>query len=444
MTIVLVAVLLALYSFFMLRWPRTGTVLLIAITLLWPAYIVLVWVSGPGINPPRLMIPVAIMVWTIHLLAVPGYRNQLASILGANKNIFLIIAAFFVLGTVSGFLSPFDKGQAILGSLNQIMFIPMLMGLVLTYFRKSASIYRLLVLFVGIALIVQILGAVEWVRQEVPFRDLVDPASEYAEKALEGKVRLDKHRVTSVFDNPLSYAQFLVFVAPLMMFHLRQRAHPFWRSLAWFQLGFIPVSVWSTGSRTGMALILLSYLWGFVIWLRQSRISKGLRALALTSIGAGAVITLTIMYLRIGMGGVLGGSESIEASSMARVYQLALGIPAIVQSPIYGFGVHQGTNLLGGFTSIDNYYLTAVLERGLLGLVLLLGVQVAVIRRLYTSSKYAHGASLTNLSRLLMVAFVTFYLFELTLSVVEVFGVVYIVLACLLLLIQIDESRTHS
>lgn len=444
MTIVFVAVLLALYSFFMLRWPRSGTALLITITLLWPAYIVLVWISGPGINPQRLMIPVAIMVWMMHLLAVPGYRNQLGSIFCANKNIFFMIAAFFVLGIVSGFLSPFEKRQAILGSLNQIMFIPVLMGLVLTYFKKAASIYKLLAVFVGIALVVQILGAVEWIRQEIPFRDLVDPASEYSEKALEGKVRLDKHRVTSVFDNPLSYAQFLVFVAPLMMFHLRHRAHPVWRALAWIQLGVIPFSVWSTGSRTGMALILLTYLWGFVIWLRQCRISKGLRALALTSIGAGAIITLTIMLLRLGVGGVLGGNESIEASSMARVYQLALGIPAIVQSPIYGFGVHQGTNLLGGFTSIDNYYLTAVLERGLLGLVLLLGIQVAVIRRLYRSSKYARNASLANLSRLLMVAFVTFYLFELTLSVVEVFGVVYIVLACLLLLTQIDESSTHS
>ncbi|MDH3691078.1 MAG: O-antigen ligase family protein [Gammaproteobacteria bacterium] len=444
MTIVYVAALLGLYSILMLRWPRTGTALLIAITLLWPAYIVLVWLSGPGINPQRLMIPVAIMVWSFHLLAIPAYRGQLVSIVGANRDIFLMIAAFFILGIFSGFLSPFDKGQAVRGSLNQIMLIPMLMVLVLTYFNKPASIHKLLILFVGIALVVQILGAVEWVRQEVLFREFVDPSSEFAENVLEGKIRLDKHRVTSVFDNPLSYAQFLVFMAPLIMFYRRKRVHPIWRSLAWFQLGVIPISVWSTGSRTGIVLILLSYFWGFVLWLRRCRMSKGLRTLAVSTLIASAGFAAAIVFLRLGTEGLLGGNESLEASTAARVYQLALGIPAIAESPIYGFGVHQGTNFLGGLTSIDNYYLTTVLEKGVVGLGLLLGVQIAVIWRLHRSSKYRSSGGLASLTELLMVAFVTLYLFEFTLSVVEVFSVTYIVLACFLLLNRIDEHSKLS
>jgi hypothetical protein len=385
------------------------------------------------------MILVAIILWAIHLLAIPAYRSQLMSVLGANRGIFLMIAAFFTLGVLSGFLSPFNKGQAVSGSLSQIIFIPVLMGMVLTYFNKPGSIHKLLILFVCIAFIVQVLGAIEWAKQEVFFREFVDPNSEHAAVILEGKVRLEKHRVTSVFDNPLSYAQFLVFVAPLIMFHLRQRVHPMWRSLAWLQLVAIPISVWSTGSRTGIALILLSYFWGFVLWLRHLKISKGLRALAVSSAIVAAAIAVTALFVQLGVVGLLGGSQSIEASTGARVYQLALGIPAVAQSPIYGFGVHQGTNFLGGFTSIDNYYLTTVLEKGVVGLVILLGIQIAVLWHLHITSKYRRTDNVTRLSELLMVAFVTFYVFEFTLSVVEVFSVTYTVFACFLLLNHSNE-----
>lgn len=442
MQALLVTAYAGLFCLVMFCWPRIGTYIVLGVTMLWPAYVVLgLEAGGPGINPQRLLVPLACAIWLLHILAVRDCRQSLRLVLRENIGIGVLIIVFFGLGVLSGLLSPFDKRQAIWGSLNQIMFIPTLMIFVLTYFQKRRSIDTLLGLILVIAIVAQVVGGIEWYMQEVVFQDLVAPSSEHAERILEGKLRLEKHRVTSVFDNPLSYAQFLVFVAPLTAYFLIWNRRAAWRVLACMQLAAIPFAVWTTGSRTGLVLIAITYLAAFIVWLQRAGLSKGLKIATTCSAVTSASLLGVFVLVQLGIDGVLGGSQSIESSTAARFVQLALGIPAIMQSPVYGVGVHQGTNFMGGLTSIDNYYLTVALEKGMLGIFVLLLIQLTILLKLYLSTRRTTSGTVAELGKLLFISYAGLYIFELTLSVVEVFTVSYVVFAAFLML---DHANAKS
>ena len=430
MTLILVAVLLLLFGLLMLGWPRTGTAFAIVVTMLWPAYLVIQFSTGPGFNPQRVMLPICLLAWLIHVVSSRGYRRRVRSIWTEYRILILSMVALFAIGIVSGVLSPFNKSQAIWGAFNQVMFLAVPMLLVVTYFDSRQSISRLVGVMLGITIISQIVGAIEYANQEVVFNRLVSPGSEHAEKILEGKTRLEKHRVTSVFDNPLSYAQFLVFMLPVFMHMMSNARNIVYRLLAGTQLVVLPVCVWTTGSRTAMVLMIFSYLAGALYWVFRKRLDNRLKVTTAFIVTAVSVALFALTATLFDSDSVLRGSQSIESSTNARLFQLAVGIPAISVSPFIGVGIHQATNFMQGLTSIDNYYLTVVLEKGVIGLILLLAVQWLILKGLIRESRISNDLGLKAFSGFLIISYSSLFLFELTLSVIEVFTVSNVILAC--------------
>ncbi|MDJ0757918.1 MAG: hypothetical protein QNJ19_00895 [Woeseiaceae bacterium] len=429
MELVFVLLLLVLFSLLMLGWPRTGAAMALALTMLWPSYIVIQVSLGLWINPQRLILPICLLIWLIHVLYVPAYRSRLRQVFDRHRTILNLIAAGLLIAVISGFLSPFNKSQAVWGALNQILFLGLPMLLVITYFRHSRSVKKLIGLMVAVALVSQLVGLVEFSQQQVVFSSLVAPGTEHAEQVLEGKTRYDQHRVTSVFDNPLSYAQFLVFMFPVLLFFTRFAETILGRVVVGAQLLAIPISVWTTASRTGLALVLLCVFAGVGAWVLRARIERYLQATLLLMIAGVLFASTTFLLLMTDSLTFFDGTQSIAASTTARLFQLVVGIPAIAVSPVYGVGIHQATNFMQGLTSIDNYYLTVVLEKGLLGLLILVVLQWKVLVSLFQGAKSSRAADLRYFSACLFVSFSALYLFQITLSVIEVFTVSNVLLA---------------
>jgi O-antigen ligase len=127
---------------------------------------------------------------------------------------------------------------------------------------------------------------------------------------------------------------------------------------------------------------------------------------------------------------VLGGAAQ-ASSTDARYLQWAAGIPAIKSNPITGHGFGQGGEIIGMGT--DSYMLTLVLETGILGLVLFVGMLVLPVwygLRNYLSEMSESGA----LAGALACSFIGFFMNRLVLSQKENHMLIFSLLAIVIVL----------
>jgi O-antigen ligase len=66
----------------------------------------------------------------------------------------------------------------------------------------------------------------------------------------------------------------------------------------------------------------------------------------------------------------MGRDSTTATSTQGRIWQFEKGISALMEHPLLGYGVGGGVKLMYPRTSIDNLYLTIVLDTGLTGLFL--------------------------------------------------------------------------
>ena len=419
-----------LYLILTFQFPRFGIAVYIILLFLWPSYIVFVDESGHGINPQRIALLVVLVVWTVHLLFDPKYRSSLQRVISDNKYLFLAIALFFLIATISGALSRFNNSQAVVASFNQILFIPVTMLLVITYFNSIRSAKSILFMLVFLALLVEVMGIVEWYEQEHLLLGFIDPSTEYANEVLEGKIRNDQHRITTLFDNPLTYAQFLILIFPVSLFFAFNSESMFVRFISIFQLLLLPFNIWATGSRAGMGLLIIGLIMLFVVFTGEIA-NKHKMKIFFALIGGFLAV---LMFSDIGGEFLRGTGDQEKISSNARIYQFERGLVAISESPIIGHGIFQAIHFYKIMASTDNYYLSAAVERGLLGLVLLLYIQYSIFLLLRKSVLTESMDEQAVLGRYLFVSFLCLFSFELILSLVEVFSFSFIILGAFLVI----------
>lgn len=419
-----------LYLILTFQFPKFGVAVYIILLFLWPSYIVFVDESGHGINPQRIALLVVLVVWTVHLLFDPKYRTPLRHVISDNKYLFVAIALFFLIAIISGALSRFDKSQAIIASFNQILFIPVTMLLVITYFNSTKSAKDILFILVFLALVVEIVGIVEWNEQEHLLLNFIDPATEYANAVLEGKIRNDQYRITTLFDNPLTYAQFLIFIFPISLFFAFNGGSIFVRFISILQLLLLPFNIWATGSRAGMGLLIIGLVMLFIVFTRVIA-NKHIMKLFFALVG---IFLAMLMFTNVGGEFLMGTSDQERISSNARIYQFERGLVAISESPVFGHGIFQAVHFYKVMASTDNYYLSAAIERGLIGLTLLIYIQYSIFLLLKESVLKECMDEGILLGKYLFVSFLCLFSFELILSLVEVFSFSFIVLGAFLVI----------
>lgn len=429
---------MVLYFMTMIQYPKIGVAIYITTLLIWPSYAVVVDESGLGVNPQRIMILIASTVWISHIVLSTSYRDSLLGIIRPHQKLWWAILAFFAIGIISGTFSTFDSRQATVAALNQFLFIPISALLVLTYFHTAEEAKKVLFLLVSLALIVELAGIKEWMDQEHLLVRYVDPTNEYAAKILEGRFRGDDYRITTVFDNPLTYAQFLVFIFPIGLYFLLHGQTLLVRSISLLQVLLTPLNLAATGSRAGLALFILSVLMLGILF------TKAIKNQNKIKINLVLFVIAFVILLATGIGEAIWTGENEEglASSKARIYQLEKGIDAIQDSPLLGHGVYQALNYYKAVESTDNYYLSAATERGLAGLAIYLYFHITIIRMLKKCAPREDRTDTVILGKFFLASFFTLFAFELVLSLVEIFSFAYIALA-MLFVIENSEYSKH-
>lgn len=423
------AIILAMiFMWLSLKWPRRAFMLQIFLVGIWPSYIAILMPGlGFAVTPTRLGFFILTAAWFVHFALNGTMRWRVYQTIRASKPIFWLSIAYFGFGIViSAFVSP-EPMKSIASGILKFVSMPLVMLFVISYVVNTKHIIQLMIMMLFTALCTEAIGIAEWFNGQNLFSLFIDPVSDIAKTMMEGKVRGDVYRIQSTFTNPLAFAEFLILMLPVGLYFVYRKDYGHWiRFGASLQsaLGFL--CIYLTGSRTSLALAILAILASlFLIYRNRIIFSKFV-------VWSGVLLVLLMILMPWDQvaSAILSDENSVN-STLGRVYQLQVGIPAVLNSPVTGYGLQQGVTHVAPLIAIDNYYLTAALETGLTGLILLLCLQWYVLKK---SFQVDISNSFPQMGRYIALAFISLFLNEITLSIIEAFTFYFVFVAVVLIL----------
>jgi len=360
-----------------------------ALSVLWPRYVYFS-VGGPSVNPLTLMTFTSIVLALALIASSPALTARMAQVHRASKPIGTMLLLWLVwrcFASISG-KYPSPAGFDFLPELAYLTSFYLIGTIIAVSPNGPRTLIRILL---GCALLVGAAGCIEAIQQRNPFVRFATGGTTLA--AIDAlmviaseKMRGGSFRVQATFDHPLVFAQFLVAALPLAGYAVFWERSRFWRLVA---LVFIPIglfALYKTGSRAGVACLAGSLaflaLFGWVKLVRSRGYGKAVAFAAVPAVFLG----LTAVALLVGE--LASGRDRLEqGSSLVRLKMLELGVRALEDSPVLGFGQGSAISKAGILDpatrvgTIDSLLLSTALDAGYVGLMLfLLFVLLVVVK----------------------------------------------------------------
>jgi hypothetical protein len=198
--------------------------------------------------------------------------------------------------------------------------------------------------------------------------------------ALAGGFRNGRYRVQAIFGTSLEFSQYLALASPFVL-HLATAASRMWmRAVAAASLPLLIYVTLATGSRLGVIGTFIAFLTYLLLWamLRWRRDKRSLIGPAV-ALGYPAIFALAVAstFVSHRLGAVVWGNGPQDASNVSRQEEWHLAGAKILSNPI-GHGIGTGAATLNyhqpdGLITIDSYYLSTILEFGILGFIMYYG-----------------------------------------------------------------------
>jgi hypothetical protein len=184
------------------------------------------------------------------------------------------------------------------------------------------------------------------------------------------------YRTQSTFQSALGLGEFMSLVTPFLLHISLTSRRALIRIGAVLSLCLVFFVTLISNARSGMIGLIIDFglyalYWGAVQWRRRKDSLLGPAIVLSYPVTAFAVLASTLFVGRIRRA-VWGGGES-ASSSLARQIQYQMGLPKVFQNPI-GHGMGRAGETLGFYTpggllTIDTYYLSVLLEYGIIGFI---------------------------------------------------------------------------
>ena len=206
---------------------------------------------------------------------------------------------------------------------------------------------------------------------------------EVALQVAEDNYRDGAYRVKSLFAHPIILAQNAAALAPLLFVFATQWKGAIVRICALGLLLCTPVIIYSTQARSGVIVLFVAavcYYW-FSILTVPGHSSERMKRLIPAVIVSASVLTLSYGIFEQ----LIEGRTGTEAqSSLGREQMISRGLDETTRSPIFGYGKGLSVfkaGLVGTRNSrtIDNFYLSTMIDFGFIGIALLLAIYLSVI-----------------------------------------------------------------
>ena len=351
----------------------------------WPNYLCLALPGIPWITMSRLIgIPLALTL-LVCVSTSAEVRARLSAVMGSAPRLWRLLAVFVLIQFISiGFSSqPFfslDKFVTAQTGWTAMMVIGAYV------FLTPGQVTRWAAILWAMAMFAAAIGFYELIFRHLPWYNhipsfLGDDASVVSITTPHYRRYTNILRIQGTFSGPMQFAEFLALTMPFVLHFAVEPYRPWTRGLA---AGSIPVLLFvtlETNSRSGAGgvlagMFLYALFWAAMRWRRNPGSLFAMRMLmaypAAAAIGGVAVLFVGRLH-RI----FLGGAET-AASGDARSQQWHLGLPKVISHP-WGYGIGRGADTVGwytpgGFLSIDTYYLSVLVEYGVIGFILYFGM----------------------------------------------------------------------
>ncbi len=354
--------------------------------MFWPDYLAFELPGMPWITMLRLVGLPMVLVLLISLSVSKDFRGEMKEILGSQPAIFKMMVTFTLLAILSlaftkNMPHSFNKLVIALVNWSAIFFVSCYV------FSKPGNVRRFAVLLWVAVVFWAAMGFWEWRISHVPWANSIPSflkiEDDSVQRILAGAARsaTGMYRVAAKFSTSLNFSEFLALATPFVL-HFSLVARRWQLRVA--AMVTLPVIFWTiirTDSRLGMVGFLMTFMiyalfWAASRW-RQDRESIFGPAITLAYPVIFAVFlaaTFLVGRLRI----MVWGSGQHQASNNARFAQLDGTIPHVLHQP-WGYGIGMGGQTLGfvspsGVLTIDSYYLTAILDYGVLGFIVYFGM----------------------------------------------------------------------
>lgn len=366
-----------------------------AALILWPNYLAIGLANLPWITMLRLTGTPLVIIFLGCISISATFRATLWSILSAEKVMMRLVVVLAGLWTFSLLLSS-DPGISINRyALAMVNLIGIFFVSCYLFSRDGfAELWvRMLLVMLGIICLMGVwesrIQQLPWAGHIPSFLKIDDPIVQRI--LTPGITRTEIYRVKVTATTPLGLGEVLGLAMPFAM-HMLFGRYPFAIRVAAALL--IPLVSWVillTDSRLGFVAACASALFYLLFWaLLRWRQQKGsLFAPAIVLSYPAVFVTFMMATFTVGrLRNEFWGTGQQQYSTQSRIDQWEVGIPKIIQNPL-GYGIGQAaetlrwTNLAGVMT-IDSYWLSVLLEIGVVGFIVFYGL---MLRGAYSAAK---------------------------------------------------------
>lgn len=350
-----------------------------ALSILWPRYIYFS-VGGPSVNPQTLSVFAALAVTTFCLIHSPAMSQAFSRVAFSTGKIGVLILLWFAWRLFACIVGEYPV-PSLIEYLRELVYLGsfFMFGCAIASYEDGPRLLLRVIVLCGLA--VALAGVVEAFMQRnafTPFASGTEAAAESLQGVVLDKFRGGQYRAQSVFTHPIVFAQFVAAMVPLAGYFVLYERSFFWRFVGLLLLPLCALAILKSGSRSGLVSLATAIAFtGFVIWLRALS-SKGVgKAIA---VAAMPVFLFGIAVAYFVVEELIAGRTQAEAgSTQTRAHMVSMGISALFESPLTGFGqglaiVKAGVANSAGITTIDSYFLTVALDSGYVGLALWLAL----------------------------------------------------------------------
>ena len=354
--------------------------------IVWPNYLAVALPGLPWMTFARITGVPMVILMLISLSVSRGSRQALYENLTDISIVWKMLVAYELLTVLSIAISSLPLvsiNKVIVEQLTQTAMFFMSCYI----FRKEGRLETWVYCLLGTVFFVCLLGFWEEKLGYLPWAGHIPPflkvADDTVTRILAGGSRSATgiHRISSVQTTPLGLAELVGLTAPFAL-HLAVGKYPVVvRVLAFLLIPVFIEAVSLTDARLGFVAMLVAgslyLLLRSVVQWREVRSSIFGPAIVLSyPVIFCALVSATFLIGRVR--GKVWGNGSQAASNDARKAQWRMGIPKVIHDPI-GHGYGQAGNALGyynagGIGTIDSYYLSLLLDTGILGFGLYLGM----------------------------------------------------------------------
>ncbi len=369
--------------------------------VLWPTYLAVDLPGLPWINPPRLIVVTLLTLGLFSYSTSSAVRMRIGAVLRSMPFLRGTFWLFWAMTLVTIALAAQPAFVLNKWANNQIFWTFMFLAAAWLGTREG-TMARVAKVLVWSTIVISIEAIYEFHIKEVPWAEHIPSFMKvdqsYLGVVLRSQARsgTDIYRSHATFAVSLVFAEYLAIVYPFLIHAMLEAKNWIQRSALLLGMVAAVVAMWLTNARSAMiGFFMAVFLYGgfaaFRHWRRNRQSIAGVTAMAMLPIAVLAFAALALTWPRL-HNMTFGGGQH-QPSTEARRTQWAMGTPMFEANPVgHGAGsagITLGFVSPGGQMTIDTYYLSLLLEYGVVGFVAfiaMMGAQAVYGLRMYLAA----------------------------------------------------------